>query len=228
MGVQYNAPEAVSPPQVAAERQRACLAIGWPTTKVDSMDPTNRRLGLQDRQRRWCPSERQEASARSGEVPRYNVILWDSDAHTYEYVERMLRELFGHTPEECHKMAETVDTQGKVIVLTTTKEHAELKRDQILAYGKDDTDQELQRLDARDDRIGGLTVANFGLRICESAIRHAIAQCRNRMKLRTVTLGCKVNQYETEFVREGLARHRLRGCAPTTSRPSCASSTPAR
>ena len=25
-----------------------------------------------------------------------------------------------------------------------------------------------------------------------------------RMKLRTVTLGCKVNQYETEFVREGL------------------------
>jgi ATP-dependent Clp protease adaptor protein ClpS len=71
-------------------------------------------------------------------IPRYNVILWDSDQHTYAYVERMLRELFGHTPEECHKMAETVDTQGKVIVLTTTKEHAELKRDQILAYGKDE------------------------------------------------------------------------------------------
>ena len=69
--------------------------------------------------------------------PRYHVILWDSDQHTYEYVERMLRELFGHSPEECHKMAETVDTQGKVIVLTTTKEHGELKRDQILAYGKD-------------------------------------------------------------------------------------------
>ena len=65
------------------------------------------------------------------EVPRYHVILWDSDAHTYEYVERMLRELFGHTPEECHKMAEKVDTEGKVIVLTTTQEHAELKRDQI-------------------------------------------------------------------------------------------------
>ena len=71
-------------------------------------------------------------------IPRYNVILWDSDQHTYQYVERMLRELFGHTAEECHKMAETVDTQGKVIVLTTTKEHAELKRDQILAYGKDE------------------------------------------------------------------------------------------
>ena len=73
------------------------------------------------------------------EVPRYHVILWDSDAHSYEYVERMLREIFGHTQEQCHKMAETVDTQGKVIVFTTTQELAELKRDQILAYGKDDT-----------------------------------------------------------------------------------------
>jgi ATP-dependent Clp protease adaptor protein ClpS len=72
------------------------------------------------------------------EVPKYNVVLWDSDAHSYDYVERMLRELFGHTQEQAHLMAETVDTQGKVIVYTTTKEHAELKRDQILAYGKDD------------------------------------------------------------------------------------------
>lgn len=72
------------------------------------------------------------------EVPRYHVILWDSDQHTYDYVERMIRELFGHTKEQCHKMAKEVDTKGKVIVLTTTKEHAELKRDQIIAYGKDE------------------------------------------------------------------------------------------
>jgi ATP-dependent Clp protease adaptor protein ClpS len=76
-------------------------------------------------------------SRKKRRIPRYDVVLWDSDAHSYDYVERMLRELFGHTAEECHKMAETVDTQGKVVVLTTTKEHAELKRDQILAYGKD-------------------------------------------------------------------------------------------
>jgi ATP-dependent Clp protease adaptor protein ClpS len=80
---------------------------------------------------------KKKADRKKREVPKYNVILWDSDAHSYEYVERMLRELFGHTKEECHKMAETVDSQGKVVVLTTTKEHAELKRDQILAYGKD-------------------------------------------------------------------------------------------
>ena len=72
--------------------------------------------------------------------PRYHVILWDSDDHSYEYVMRMLRELFGHTEEECFKLAETVDAEGRAVVFTTAKEHAEFKRDQILAYGKDDAD----------------------------------------------------------------------------------------
>ncbi|MCI0366625.1 MAG: ATP-dependent Clp protease adaptor ClpS [Phycisphaerales bacterium] len=80
-----------------------------------------------------------KAERKKREVPRYNVILWDSDDHSYEYVERMLTELFGYNSEQCHKMAETVDTQGKAIVFTALKEHAELKRDQILAYGKDAT-----------------------------------------------------------------------------------------
>ena len=43
------------------------------------------------------PKKKTERKKR--EVPRYNVILWDSDEHTYDYVERMLRELFGHTQE---------------------------------------------------------------------------------------------------------------------------------
>ena len=70
--------------------------------------------------------------------PRYNVLLWDSDDHTFTYVERMLRELFGHNSEKCHQLAEEVDAEGRVVVLTTTLEHAELKRDQIHAFGKDD------------------------------------------------------------------------------------------
>ena len=51
-------------------------------------------------------------------------------------------------------MAEKVDTEGKVIVLTTTKEHAELKRDQIHRLRQGRPDEELQGLDARHDRIG--------------------------------------------------------------------------
>jgi ATP-dependent Clp protease adaptor protein ClpS len=82
--------------------------------------------------------KKQRTPARQGRrQPRYNVILWDSDGHTFEYVEKMLRELFGHQPEQCHELAKTVDAEGRAVVLTTTKEHAELKRDQIHAYGRD-------------------------------------------------------------------------------------------
>jgi ATP-dependent Clp protease adaptor protein ClpS len=70
--------------------------------------------------------------------PRYHVVLWNDDDHTYTYVVAMLMELFGHPMEKGFQMAKEVDATGRVIVLTTTKEHAELKRDQIHAYGRDD------------------------------------------------------------------------------------------
>ena len=69
--------------------------------------------------------------------PPYNVILWNDDDHTYTYVVVMLMQLFGYPAEKGYQIACEVDTQGRAIVLTTTKEHAELKRDQIHAYGKD-------------------------------------------------------------------------------------------
>jgi ATP-dependent Clp protease adaptor protein ClpS len=69
--------------------------------------------------------------------PRYNVILWNDDDHSYEYVIAMLMKLFGYQLEKGFQMAKEVDTTGRVIVLITTLEHAELKRDQIHAYGKD-------------------------------------------------------------------------------------------
>jgi ATP-dependent Clp protease adaptor protein ClpS len=70
--------------------------------------------------------------------PPYNVVLWNDDDHTYQYVIRMMQKLFGHPIEKGMQIAKEVDSQGRAIVLTTTKEHAELKRDQIHAYGKDD------------------------------------------------------------------------------------------
>ncbi|REK17258.1 MAG: ATP-dependent Clp protease adaptor ClpS [Planctomycetota bacterium] len=70
--------------------------------------------------------------------PKYNVILWDDQEHTVDYVVAMMRKLFGHPIEKGIQIAMQVDGQGRAIVLTTTKEHAELKRDQIHAFGKDD------------------------------------------------------------------------------------------
>jgi ATP-dependent Clp protease adaptor protein ClpS len=71
-------------------------------------------------------------------LPPYHVVLWNDDDHSVEYVVRMLHELFGHPEVMGIQLAKEVDTRGRAIVLTTTKERAELKRDQIHAYGKDD------------------------------------------------------------------------------------------
>jgi len=81
--------------------------------------------------------KRQQQDARPRRQPRYHVVLWNDDDHTYAYVIVMLMELFGYPPEKGFQMAKTVDAEGRVILLTTTREHAELKRDQIHAYGKD-------------------------------------------------------------------------------------------
>lgn len=67
----------------------------------------------------------------------WNVVLLDDDEHTYDYVITMMQEVFAHPPERALQLAKSVDAEGRVICLTTHKEHAELKRDQILGFGKD-------------------------------------------------------------------------------------------
>ena len=69
--------------------------------------------------------------------PPYHVVLLDDDDHTYEYVIEMLMRIFGHSPTAAYLMAIEVDTCGRVVVLTTTLERAELERDRIHAYGAD-------------------------------------------------------------------------------------------
>jgi ATP-dependent Clp protease adaptor protein ClpS len=91
---------------------------------VEPLQETHRRRKQKDRQR---PRHQ----------PRYHVILWDDNDHTYQYVIAMMQQLFGYPLERGFQIATEVDTQGRAIVMTTTKEHAELKRDQIHAFGKD-------------------------------------------------------------------------------------------
>jgi len=69
--------------------------------------------------------------------PPYNVILLDDNDHTYEYVIEMLGKVFSHNHVKAFRMAQEVDTTGRVIVDTTTLERAELKRDQVHTYGAD-------------------------------------------------------------------------------------------
>lgn len=69
--------------------------------------------------------------------PLYQVVLLDDEEHTYDYVIRMLCTLFGHTVQEAFAMAREVDTTGRVVVSTTHRERAELKREQIETFGPD-------------------------------------------------------------------------------------------
>jgi ATP-dependent Clp protease adaptor protein ClpS len=81
--------------------------------------------------------ERTNKNAKTRKQPRYQVVLWDDNEHTYQYVMRMMLELFGHTEERGYAVAKQVDENGQAVCLTTTREHAELKKDQIHAFGAD-------------------------------------------------------------------------------------------
>ena len=69
--------------------------------------------------------------------PRWHVVLLDDDDHSYDYVIEMLMRIFDHSLETAYHMALEVDTTGRVIVDTTTKERAELKQEQVHSYGPD-------------------------------------------------------------------------------------------
>lgn len=80
---------------------------------------------------------RPEPSKRVRKQPRYAVVLWNDDDHTYDYVVSMMGKLFGMDMLDGYRIARTVHHVGRAVCLVTTKEHAELKRDQIKAFGRD-------------------------------------------------------------------------------------------
>lgn len=87
-------------------------------------------------------AEKPETRKKPKRAPRYHVVLWDDQEHTYAYVMVMLQDLFAKSSEDSFRTAKEVDSRGRAICLTTTLEHAELKRDQILGYGPDPTASE--------------------------------------------------------------------------------------
>ncbi|GIW88659.1 MAG: ATP-dependent Clp protease ClpS [Isosphaeraceae bacterium] len=78
-----------------------------------------------------------EPSAQTRKLPPYNVIIVNDEEHTFDYVIEMLCKLFRHDLDTAKRMTWLIHTTGRCIVFTTHKEMAELKRDQVLAYGPD-------------------------------------------------------------------------------------------
>ena len=69
--------------------------------------------------------------------PPYHVILLNDDEHSFEYVIKMATMLFAHTKERAERAAMEVHEKGRVILLTTSREHAEFKQEQVHAFGPD-------------------------------------------------------------------------------------------
>ena len=80
---------------------------------------------------------RADARPQPRRQPLFHVVIWNDEAHTYEYVIELLMDLFGHSYEKAFVITDTVHHTGRGIAFTTHKELAELKRDQILGAGAD-------------------------------------------------------------------------------------------
>jgi Zn-dependent protease/ATP-dependent Clp protease adapter protein ClpS len=66
-----------------------------------------------------------------------HVVLVNDGDHTYDYVIRMLEDLFGYSPAHGARLARRVEADGRVIVVTTSRHRAEELRNRILTYGPD-------------------------------------------------------------------------------------------
>lgn len=95
------------------------------------------------------PGEQQAASAvvepetdvttgqETRRLPPYNVVILNDEEHTFPYVIELLIKLFHHPLPKAEELTLRIHTSGRAIVYTTHKELAELKRDQVTAYGPD-------------------------------------------------------------------------------------------
>lgn len=105
------------------------------TVSTDSAAPPKNKSAKQ----KPLARKAKRAAQKPQQLPPYNVILLNDNDHSYEYVVEMLHSIFSHTRQQAYQMACEVDSSGRVIVFTTHREHAELKRDQIHAFGTDIT-----------------------------------------------------------------------------------------
>jgi ATP-dependent Clp protease adaptor protein ClpS len=71
------------------------------------------------------------------QLRQWNVVLINDADHSYNYVTTLLREVFKVPVPKAVELAAAVSKTGRAVCMTTHKEHAEFKRDQVQTFGKD-------------------------------------------------------------------------------------------
>ena len=84
-----------------------------------------------------APKAKSSTSTGTKRQPPYHVIVLNDEEHTFEYVIEMLCKIFGHSLTIAEALTWRIHNTGRAIVLTTHKELAELKCEQVLSYGPD-------------------------------------------------------------------------------------------
>src|SRR5689334_13380273 len=63
------------------------------------------------------------------------VIVWNDPINLMTYVSFVFQKLFGYSKEKAERLMMQVHVEGKAVVSTGTREHAELDVNRLHAYG---------------------------------------------------------------------------------------------
>lgn len=83
------------------------------------------------------PKSKTDQETRTRRQPPYHVVILNDEEHSFDYVIELLRKLFAHPLATAQELTLMIHQTGRAIVLTAHREKAELKREQVLAYGAD-------------------------------------------------------------------------------------------
>jgi ATP-dependent Clp protease adaptor protein ClpS len=83
------------------------------------------------------PRKQTKTATEPKRQPPYNVIIVNDEEHTFDYVIELLCKVFSHALTTSESLTWAIHLRGRAIVFTTHRELAELKCEQVLAYGPD-------------------------------------------------------------------------------------------
>jgi ATP-dependent Clp protease adaptor protein ClpS len=69
--------------------------------------------------------------------PLYHLVLLDDNDHTYEYVVELLGHVLGYAPPKAYAIACVVDSEGRAVVETASKERVLVHQQRIHTFGTD-------------------------------------------------------------------------------------------
>ncbi len=84
-----------------------------------------------------APRSKTDLKTQTRRQPPYHVVILNDEEHSFDYVIELLTKLFAHPRATAEELTLRIHLTGRAIVLTTHREKAELKREQVLAYGPD-------------------------------------------------------------------------------------------